>query len=101
MNITQTARIPNMSHNSGLCFGEGPEVFCLDSQQTRQWSAATVRPFLSLRFRRSPTIIGGVGTGDGYEEATVISLIPASPLKVRYLPLRLRIVCYSIGPLRQ
>ena len=56
---------------------------------------------VSVRLRCNPTIIGGVGTGDAYEQATVISLIPASPLKVRYLPLRLRIVCYSIGPLRQ
>lgn len=55
----------------------------------------------SFRLRRNPTIIGAVGTGDGYEEATVISLIPASPLKVRYLPLRLRIVRYRIRPLGQ
>ncbi len=46
-------------------------------------------------------MIGAGGTGDGYEEATVISLTPAWPLKAGNLPLPLLIVCYKIRPLGQ
>ena len=46
-------------------------------------------------------MIGAVGTGGGYEEATVISLIPTWPLKVRNLPLPRHIDCYRIRPLGQ